>query len=216
MIGVFLKAVKPQGRIILLELIKSSDGPQRSEEEFVTSMKLSGLVDISSGHTLTLTDQEIEKIREVLKLGETNFKLVQYEGKKPNFEIGSSAKIKLPVPQSVANVWKLDGTVDDELIDSDLLLDENDLKKPDPSSLKVCGTTGKRKACKNCSCGLAEELAAEKGDGEKKQEPAQKSSCGNCYLGDAFRCAGCPYLGMPAFKPGEKVSLGAAQLQADI
>lgn len=42
----------------------------------------------------------------------------------------------------------------------------------------VCGTTGKRKACKDCSCGLAEELAAENGKSAPATQAA-KSSCGS-------------------------------------
>ena len=39
----------------------------------------------------------------------------------------------------------------------------------------VCGTTGKRKACKDCTCGLAEEL--EQGKEVTKKDP--KSACGS-------------------------------------
>eukprot|EP00762_Andalucia_godoyi_P005613 ANDGO_00574.mRNA.1 Anamorsin homolog len=102
----------------------------------------------------------------------------------------------------------------DDLVDEDSLLDPATFQnKP----VYDCGAddSGKRKACKNCSCGLAEEL--KKGEQQQQQQSAlPKSSCGNCALGDAFRCASCPYLGMPAFKPGEKVQLAGAFASDDI
>lgn len=135
---------------------------------------------------------------------------------KPNYEVGSSVKLSFAKKTpDVAAVWKIDNDDDVETIDPDELLDDEDKVLPDPESLRVCGTTGKKKACKNCSCGLAEELEAEKNKTAVNTANA-KSSCGSCYLGDAFRCSTCPYLGMPAFKPGEKVELAGNLLKSDI
>lgn len=107
-------------------------------------------------------------------------------------------------------------------INAESLLTEADRQRPIPTCEPVNPNAPRRKkACKNCTCGLAEleaqELAqskvvvlngAESGEAvevaqsEKdrliaaaKAAPKATSSCGNCYLGDAFRCSSCPYLG---------------------
>lgn len=97
--------------------------------------------------------------------------------------------------------WGVDTTSTTELVDEAGLLKDDVANAPTFD----CGTgTGPRKACKNCTCGLAqqEQAAAE------ANAPAPTGGCGNCALGDAFRCATCPSLGLPAWKSeGDKVKL---------
>ncbi|CAH1716993.1 anamorsin homolog isoform X1 [Aphis gossypii] len=139
-------------------------------------------------------------------------------GNMPTYKVGTSDKVTLnpETKENVISAWKLDAN-NSETISEDDLLEADDLKKPDTSSLRVCATTKKAKACKDCTCGLAEELEANRlKDTPKPDTSNAKSSCGSCYLGDAFRCASCPYLGMPAFRPGEKVQLSGNLLQDDL
>ncbi|EHK27146.1 uncharacterized protein TRIVIDRAFT_33763 [Trichoderma virens Gv29-8] len=123
---------------------------------------------------------------------------------------------------------------DDELIDEDTLMTEDDLKRPINIPPECQPKAGKRRrACKDCTCGLAERLEAEDAAKRSAADKALQSvklaaddltevdftvqgkvgSCGNCALGDAFRCDGCPYIGLPPFKPGEEVRLLNNEIQ---
>ena len=119
--------------------------------------------------------------------------------------IGAANKTKVTL--------NLDDEDDDDQIDEDDLLNgdtANGLLAPPPTidvearAKASADDCGGRKACDNCSCGRAEMEAAEARGEEKTTEQPHKSECGNCSRGDAFRCAGCPYLGKPAFKEGEE------------
>lgn len=116
----------------------------------------------------------------------------------------------------------------DEIIDEDELLMEY---TSEPMQLlekykclfdEATGTPLKskkrRRACKDCTCGLREleeqELQVKLTNQEITEidftvEGEKISGCGSCSLGDAFRCDGCPYLGLPAFKPGQPISIDA-------
>lgn len=144
--------------------------------------------------------------------------------KKPQWEVGAAAAVSVKAAPVGVTTWKLDAgdVADDELVDEDALLDDGLLtaaKKPaapSSDSNDDCGPGGagtKKRACKNCTCGRAEQEASGAAPVMTDEElKASVSSCGNCYKGDAFRCSGCPFLGLPAFEPGqEKVMLKVAQ-----
>ena len=74
---------------------------------------------------------------------------------------------------------------------------------------KLCDINDKMqdaKPCANCTCGLKERQEGNVTVAELENGQTE-SSCGKCYLGDAFRCASCPYRGVPAFEKGDKVKL---------
>ncbi|XP_071957882.1 anamorsin homolog [Antedon mediterranea] len=213
-LGEVMRILKPNGTILIREPTQSSDDATQIGSTLIGTLKLSGFVGLSEAS--------------MFENGSKN--VVEIICKKPSFEMGSSVSLPLSfakksqgvkkVDSNVAKVWSFSSNdmMDDDLdlIDSDDLLQKDDLIRPTAESLKApeCGpSSGRKKACKNCSCGLAEELDGNS-DGNSKPRAAT-SACGSCYLGDAFRCASCPYLGMPAFKPGEKVSLSSRQLNAD-
>ncbi|GIX76377.1 anamorsin homolog [Caerostris darwini] len=221
------RVLKPGGSVVIRESVANKDHVPnlRTASKLASALKLSGFVNVSSPVTLPITKTNVENYEDLFAYDDKDVSLIEIRACKPNFEVGASISLSQvnkstskPDPNA-AKIWMLsaDDTLDEnvELIDEDDLLDEEDLKKPDPSTLKVCATTKQRKACKNCSCGLAEELEQEVAAKVEKNRSAPASSCGNCYLGDAFRCASCPYLGMPAFKPGEKIVLSDNQLKAD-
>ncbi|KDN52749.1 DUF689-domain-containing protein [Tilletiaria anomala UBC 951] len=168
-------------------------------------------------------------------------------------------------------LWATTPNSNAPLIDAEALLTAADKINPNAVRGSDCppvqpgfsatGGTKRKKACKDCTCGLrelqdAEDAVAASGTGQWQQEIVQlaeedndlpdakkqdsgvirrevietvmgadgkekkvkrihvetkgaTSSCGSCFLGDAFRCSSCPYLGLPAFKPGETVQIPA-------
>ncbi|KAM3918234.1 anamorsin [Leptodactylus fuscus] len=225
------RILKPGGSVMLQELVDPQAGSVarlRSPAQLSSNLTLSGLTEVIQISEEPVSLQQIQGIKERLGSSSNDIMSVTIAAKKPNYEVGSSRQLSLsrrPVAgkpsadPTAVKLWTLSANdmndEDVDLLDSDELLDQDDLKKPLPSSLRASGcgegSEKKRKACKNCTCGLAEELEEEKSK-STAAKPAN-SACGNCYLGDAFRCASCPYLGMPAFKPGEKILLNSGQLQ---
>lgn len=130
--------------------------------------------------------------------------------RKPDVSVGAKSSL----PQAQTATWKIAVDEEDEdLMDDDELLTEEDRKPAEPPK-NDCSTS--KKACANCSCGRAEaEAAGVKMQLSQDMIDNPQSACGSCGLGDAFRCATCPYRGLPPFQPGKKIELPSNFLLAD-
>jgi anamorsin len=195
LLGVIANALAPGGKLIVQE-----DG---SEDSLKKNLMLSGFIKA-----------------QVSGSSEEQNGIITAE--KPKWETGAKAAITLKPKAAAAApaaTWTLDADEDEELVDEDDLLTAEDLARPIPAANGAAGDDcevgagGGRKACDNCSCGRADGVV-QKLTKDMIENPT--SGCGSCSLGDAFRCGGCPYRGLPAFEMGKKIELPSDFLLADL
>jgi hypothetical protein len=204
-LSAFFDALKPGGRLGVF--VKGGGEEEDSssamiQKEVSKRLTLEGFEDVVVSETQTSV---------------SGTSATKVSGRKPTWERGvtfslGEKKTKKTLV-SKASAWEEDDDERDEMIDEDALLTEKDKAKPTAEGEGV-GCPPTRKPCKDCTCGRKEEeemkenatpaSSVVKMDLENDpNDETFKSACGNCALGDAFRCAGCPYLGQPAFKEND-------------
>ncbi|KAK9868103.1 hypothetical protein WJX84_005752 [Apatococcus fuscideae] len=182
----FSALVSAGGRLLLQE-------PSGSQEGLCKALLLSGFVNARAAQALA---------------GHPTQSAAQ--GQKPAWQTGAKSSISLRKPAPLNfNKKAAPVILEDDLIDEDDLLTEED-RLPPPAAV-ACAPGAAKKACANCSCGRAEAEAEGKAAEPVKLTQAMldnpTTNCGSCSLGDAFRCASCPYRGLPRFEMGKKIQL---------
>jgi hypothetical protein len=186
LLGELFRLLKPKKKVSFHQCIKDREAGQT----LTTDLKVHGFLDIMVAKDPT---------------NEERFAICE----KPTWNLGDSAQVNIePLRTRSQSTWKM--AVDDEnendMIDENELLNDGIVPKAPVSDCGTGDATGKKRACANCTCGLAELEALEGSENvaNASSSSASKSGCGNCSKGDAFRCAGCPFLGKPAFQPGQE------------
>ena len=205
-LSAFFDALEPGGRLGIFVLKGGENSSTENETKEKEDASTRGV-----SKALTLEGFE-DVVSEATRVSGTDATVVS--GRKPQWERGVKFSLEKKTKKTVsASAWEDDDQ--DEMIDEDALLTEKDKAKPTEGEGVGCPPT--RKPCKDCTCGRKEEeemkenatpgtttSSVVKMDLENDpNDETFKSACGNCALGDAFRCAGCPYLGQPAFKEND-------------
>lgn len=186
LLGELFRVLKPKRKVSFHQCIKDRETGQTLS----TDLKVHGFLDIMVAKDPT---------------NDERFAICE----KPTWNLGDAANVTIePLRTRSQSTWKMaiDDADDNDMIDENELLNDGIVPKAPVSDCGTGDAVGKKRACANCTCGLAEQEAME---GKSSSEnvavnSASKSGCGNCAKGDAFRCASCPFLGKPAFQPGQE------------
>lgn len=156
----------------------SKEDVERGATEWKASLRPGGKLVLSFNDEALAADAKLPLLLEGFVVANSSSTIVV--ATKPEWEAGAKVKVDLS-----------------DLVDEDDLLAADGLEPPPVPDDVGCSA---RKPCANCTCGRADAME----EAPKPKPAAAVSECGNCAKGDAFRCAGCPFLGKPAFKPGEE------------
>jgi ubiquinone/menaquinone biosynthesis C-methylase UbiE len=88
LLGEFLRLVKPEGRIILQEVtVPNANGTNlKTVEKLQSVLRISGLTNIEGATFVSLTDAEIQTLKDLLNIT-VNVNVVEIQCQKPNFEV---------------------------------------------------------------------------------------------------------------------------------
>ena len=213
-LSAFFDALVPGGRVKVF-VVKDDDDDDGSslsstssatmQKEISKALTLEGFEDVVSEQTTRVSGTDATVI----------------SGRKPRWERGVKFSLEKKTKKTAVShsAWEEeDDDGEEETIDEDALLTEKDKAKPTTAEGgDGVGCPPTRKPCKDCTCGRKEEEEMKENNAtpaksavvkmDLENDPNDetfKSACGNCALGDAFRCAGCPYLGQPAFKENDE------------
>ena len=165
LLATLIDLAKPGAEIIINQVVSDEDAMQSSSNiclstlsDINKNLKLAGFINIEKATETSYTDDTNNNIVQKFKLSENErFKIVEIKCQTPNFDSGSSQllsfakKIQEKKNQSSDKlhksstasteeknaIWSLDNLDDeDDFLDPDTLIDDEDLKKPDFSSLR--------------------------------------------------------------------------------
>lgn len=165
LLATLMDLAKPGAEIIIHQVVSDEDAMQSTSNirlstlsDIKKNLKLAGFVNIENSTKTSTTDDTNNDIEQKFKLSKNErYKVVEIKCQTPNFYSGSSQPLssakkiqekknqstdrlhKSPIASAAEKnaIWSLDNLDDeDDFLDPDTLIDDEDLKKPDFSSLR--------------------------------------------------------------------------------